>query len=107
MARDGYRRAVIRHIVLSRWKEGVTDDDVTAVRDALNSLPSAIPQIRSYRHGPDLKLGKDSWDYGIVADFDDAEGWRIYDEDAVHARVRSDVVVPRMAERAAVRLALD
>jgi hypothetical protein len=91
MAEDGYRRAVIRHIVLFRWKEGVTDADVTAVRDALNSLPPAIPQIRSYRHGPDLKLGKDSWDY----------------EDAVHARVRSEVVVPRVAERVAVRLALD
>jgi hypothetical protein len=97
---------MIRHIVLFRWREGVTGADVAAVQAGLDGLPPAIPAIRSYVHGPDLRLGEASWDYGIVADFDDAAGWEAYDTDAVHAKVRAEIVVPLLAERAHVRIDL-
>jgi hypothetical protein len=97
---------MIRHIVLFRWKDGVTDADIATVRAGLDGLPPAIPVIRTYVHGPDLRIGEGSWDYGIVADFEDADAWEVYDVDAEHARVRADIIRPLVAERAAVRIEL-
>ena len=97
---------MIRHIVLFRWKDGVTDANIAAVRSSLDGLPAAIPVIRTYVHGPDLRLGDGSWDYAIAADFDDAEAWEVYDADAEHGRIRADIIRPLIAERAAVRIDL-
>jgi Stress responsive A/B Barrel Domain len=98
---------MIRHIVLFRWNDGVSAVDVAAVHDALSGLPAAIPAIRTYTHGPDLGLGEGTWDYAVAADFDDAAGWQVYDEDREHGRVRSEVIRPLVRERAAIRIALD
>jgi Stress responsive A/B Barrel Domain len=97
---------MIRHIVLFRWKEGVTDADIASVQTSLDGLPPAIPAIRTYVHGPDLRIGEGSWDYGIVADFDDADAWQIYDADTEHSRVRAEIIRPLIAERATVRIDL-
>jgi hypothetical protein len=97
---------MIRHIVLFRWKDGVTDAGIEAVRSSLDGLPSAIPVIRSYVHGSDLRIGDGSWDYAVIADLDDAGAWEVYDADAEHGRIRADIIRPLIAERAAVRIDL-
>ena len=97
---------MIRHVALFRWRDDVTADDIAAVVAALGAMAATVPEIRDYRHGPDLGLGAPRWDYAVVADFDDEAGWQAYDRHPEHARVRSDVIGPLAEERASVQLDL-
>lgn len=97
---------MIRHIVLLRFNDTVTDADLDAIDAGLSVLPAQIPTIRSYTVGRDLRLMDGSWDYGIVADFDSADDWRVYDTDDEHNRVRREIIAPFLADRASVRFDL-
>jgi hypothetical protein len=94
----------LHHVVLFRWRPDTTDAQVTAVTAALTGFAAEMTQVRSYACGPDLRLGEGTWDYGIVATFDDADGWAAYDTDARHIEIRRDLMGPLIAERAAVRI---
>jgi hypothetical protein len=94
---------MIRHVVAFRWKEGTSPEDVDRIRDALNELPAVIPEIRSYTLGPDLGVGQGTWDIALVAEFDDTAAWKVYDEHPQHAQVRSELILPLVADRATVR----
>ncbi|HEY9557231.1 MAG TPA: Dabb family protein [Acidimicrobiales bacterium] len=97
---------MIRHVAVFRWAEGVTAEQVAEVSAALDAMPGQVPEIRSYTHGPNVQPAPGRWDYAVVADFDDLAGWRAYDEDPEHARVRSDVIIPITAERTNLQLDL-
>jgi hypothetical protein len=95
---------VITHIVMFRWKADLPAGQLVAIAAALDGLPPAIPSIRSYRHGRDLGASAPTnFDYGIVATFDDIDGWRQYDTHPVHEAARSDVIRPWIAERSSVQ----
>ncbi len=94
----------VRHVAVFRWKDGVGDDDVARIDAALAALPAQIPSLRAYHHGADLGLGEGRWGYGIVAECDDAEGWRAYDAHPAHQQVVVEVIHPCVAERAAVQI---
>jgi len=96
----------VRHVVVFRWRDGVTQDDVASIDAALAELPAQIPSLRGYHHGADLGLGEGRWDYGIVAECDDIEGWRAYEQHPAHQHVVTEVLRPRIAERAAVQIGL-
>jgi hypothetical protein len=95
---------MIRHVAVFRWNEGTTAEQVGAVKAALDELPERVPSIRRYTHGPDVQLGDGRWDYAVVADFDDADGYRSYEAHPDHLAVRSDVIAPLIAQRAIVQL---
>ena len=97
---------MVRHCVLFRFDDATTEADVERISAAAGELPKQIPAIRAYTFGPDLRLATGSWDYAIVGDFDDAEGWAEYDRHPDHEHFRSDVIGPHVAERCAVRFAL-
>ena len=95
---------MITHLVMFRWKPEIPDGQVEKITAALSSLPGVIPTVRSYRCGPDAGTGSaGNFDYAVAATFDDIDGWRVYDEDAEHNRVRAEVIRPWIAERAAVQ----
>lgn len=94
----------VRHLVVFRWKDGTPAAQVARVDSALDELPGLIPELRSYAHGPDLALGDGRWDFGVVAEFDDADGWATYDQHPAHQRVLADVIRPLIADRAAVQI---
>ncbi len=73
---------------------------------ALDALPAQIDTIRSYTHGADLGLAVGRYDYAIVGDFDDVDGWRAYDTHPAHDRARTEVIVPLIAQRASVQFEL-
>jgi len=97
---------VIRHVAVFRWVEGTTDDHVAAVADGLRALPGQVPSIRSYVVGPDLGLGEGRWDFGVVAEFDDADGYRAYVDHPAHQAVATDLIAPIRADRAHVQLSV-
>ena len=94
---------MFRHIALFRWAEFVTPEQIAEVGEALYSLPAVIPEIRSYRFGPDQGLGEHNFDYAVVADFDDVEDFRTYRDNPDHRAVARSVIGPLIADRAAAQ----
>jgi len=97
---------VLRHVVLIQWIDGMAGEQVDRITAALGALPDQIDTIRSYTVGPDLQLADGRWDFAIVADFDDADGWRTYDRHPLHDQVRAEEIVPYVANRASVQFSL-
>jgi hypothetical protein len=95
---------MINHVVMFRWKPDTTAEQIAAIGAALAGLPAAVPSIRSYRHGADLRAtAATNYDYAIVATFDDIDGWRAYDAHPAHEAARTDVIRPWIADRAVVQ----
>ncbi len=95
---------MLRHVALFRWKPGTTDEQVAAVKDALEALPAQVPTIRSYAVGPDLRLGEDRWDFAVVASFEDARGYQAYVDHPAHQAVATELIAPIKADRAHVQI---
>lgn len=95
---------MITHVVTFRWKPGTTAEQIEAVATALATLPDLVPSIDTYAFGTDLGLGgAGNMDFGIVATFDSVEAWTAYNDDPEHSRVRSEIILPCVADRAAVQ----
>jgi heme-degrading monooxygenase HmoA len=97
---------MIRHVAVFRWVDGTADEQVAAVADALRSLPGQVESIRGYTVGTDLRLGEGRWDFAVVAEFDDADGYQAYVDHPAHQAVATDLIAPIRAERAHVQLSL-
>lgn len=94
---------MLRHVALFRWREGTTDEQERDLMEALSRLPAAIPELRAYRFGADAGLVQGNWDFAVVADFDDAAGWRAYRQHSDHQRVIAEHIRPMAAERASLQ----
>ncbi|MGI9023129.1 MAG: Dabb family protein [Acidimicrobiales bacterium] len=94
---------MLRHVALFCWKPDATDVAVRAFSDGLAALPAQIPEIRSYRFGPDAHLGGANDDFAVVADFDDAEAYQRYAEHPAHRHVIAEFLMPILAGRHAVQ----
>jgi hypothetical protein len=96
----------LRHIVLFRFADHATDEQIDALAAGLDALPGKIGQIRSYEHGRDAGLRQGSWDYGLVAVFDTAEDFAAYLDHPDHRGLVRELLDPISAERASVQFAL-
>lgn len=96
----------LRHIVLFRFTDDATDEQVSALAAGLDALPGKIEQIRSYEHGRDVGVRPSSWDYGLVAAFDSAEDFAAYLDHPDHLALVRDLLNPISAERASVQMPL-
>jgi hypothetical protein len=97
---------MIRHMVLLRWSQRPSDDELEAIAAALDALPAAIDVIRSYEHGPDLGLAETNVDYGITATFDHPDDVAVYRDHPQHQAFIADHLTGRVAERVAVQIDL-
>lgn len=98
---------MFRHVVMFKWREGTTADQVESVRRRLDELPRAIPEIARYQHGPDAEVNEGNFDYVVVGDFADAAGYLVYRDHPVHKQVIAEVLAPLIAERSAVQYVVD
>jgi len=94
---------MFRHVAVFTWKSDTADDSIKALSDGLAGLPAKIPEIRSYHFGPDARLGGANDDFAVVADFDDAAGFRRYVEHPAHRLVIAELLTPILAARHAVQ----
>lgn len=95
---------MITHVALFRWKPETTPEQMARIKAALECLPPLIPEILTYRCGPDLGAhGPTNMDFAIVSTFDSVEGWRAYDAHPAHDTARTEIIRPWIAERAAVQ----
>jgi hypothetical protein len=97
---------VIKHIVIFKWREGVTEADVSAVLDDLHALPGAIGALEDYLAAPDLGLTEGTGDLAIIATVASPEALRSYLDHPQHVEVVTRLRA--MAEsRTAVQVAAD
>jgi stress responsive alpha/beta barrel protein len=70
---------------------------------ALCQLPGLIPEIRSFKCGPDVGVNAGNWDFAVAAEFDSIDDQTVYREHRVHQRVMPDLIAPIRADWAAVQ----
>lgn len=93
-----------RHVALFRWRPGTAAEQIDPVTPALEALAATLDGLRSYACGPGLGLSETSYDYGVVAEFDDRTAWDAYMANAEHDRIRAELIAPIVAERASIQL---
>jgi hypothetical protein len=94
---------MMRHVAVFTWKPGTTAEQVRAFAEGLAALPAQIPEIRAYRFGPDAGLAAGNGDFALVADFDDGDAWRAYQDHPVHQRFIAEHARPIVEARHAVQ----
>ena len=94
---------MFRHVVLLRWVADAAGEQRAAVESGIATLPSLIPEIRSYVFGADAHVNEGNFDLAIVADFDDFESYLVYRDHPDHVAVISERIRPILADRAAVQ----
>ena len=95
---------MIRHTVVFRFAEGTPAERVQAIREALMGLPGRVPEVRSFSCGGDLGLREGNADFAIVAEFDDEDGWRAYQEHPEHQRIIRELISPVVEQRLAAQI---
>ncbi len=98
---------MMRHVVMFKWADGVDADHVAAVAAGLDNLAATIDQIKRYRHGPDIGLSDQNFDYVVVGDFDSADDYVAYRDHPVHQAFIAELIAGRVTERAAVQYDID
>ena len=95
---------MITHVVAFRWKPGIPADHVESVKAQLVEFAATLPEVRSYRCGTDVGASDMvNFDFGIVAEFDSIDDWRVYDKHPKHDEIRAGVVRPWIDQRASVQ----
>lgn len=97
---------MFRHIVLFNWTLDATAAQQQALAEALRKLPSVIDDVRAYHVGPDVGINAGNCDFAVVADFDDANGYRAYRDHPAHREAVERHVNPIVARRSAVQYEL-
>lgn len=75
---------MFRHIVLVTWKPEATDSERQVMREAIERLPSQVPEIVAARIGFDVGRGPNNFDMATVFDFDDQAAFKRYIASAAH-----------------------
>jgi len=94
---------MLRHLVLMKWTAEATPEQISSVVDGLRGLPAVIPEIRRYDIGTDRDLREGTYDLALVAEFDDADDWRVYAGHPDHVAIINDRILPILADRASVQ----
>jgi hypothetical protein len=94
---------MFRHVVLFSWTQDATETQQLAMADELRKLPAAVDTIRAYEVGPDAGVNPGNFDFAVVAEFDDADGYRAYRDHPAHRTVVEQYVNPIVARRAGVQ----
>jgi hypothetical protein len=94
---------VFRHVVMVSFTEEASEEQKQALRDGLATMPEQIPEVRAYRFGDDAGLTPDNFDFVVVADFEDQDGFLTYRDHPAHQKLVADLLRPIVARRAAVQ----
>jgi hypothetical protein len=95
---------MFHHVALFRWQPGTTPEQIDPIVPALQAVAATLTGLQSYACGPGLGLAATSYDFGVVAAFDDRAAWEAYMADAEHDRIRAELITPIVAERAGIQL---
>ena len=95
---------MITHIFMLKLADGATDDQVQHFADGLDELVPQLDMIRGYRHGRDVGIRDDTWDYAVVADFDSVEDYLAYASHPLHIELGVNRSRPIIGESVRVQI---
>jgi len=95
---------MLLHIVLFKWKEGTTKDQVAAVTAEMAKLPGLIPELKALHMGSDLGFRDGNADWALAALFEDQAGWHAYQVHPAHQAVVHNLAAPILASRNAIQM---
>ena len=78
---------MITHVVMMKFKPGVSDAQVDDLEKSLDALPELILEIQSYEFGRDIVGSERSYDFALVSVFANLETLRQYQEQPEHLKV--------------------
>ena len=87
---------MIKHIVLLKWKQGVSRDQVDRVTAGLSALKSELSELVSYEFGEDLGIYRGNADYALIAEFRNEAALKAYVSHPSHQALMSEVTGPIM-----------
>ena len=94
---------MFRHVVMFRWKPEAAEEQKQAMAGELRKLPAQISELKAYHVGPDAGLRAGNFDFVVVADFEDRDGYVAYRDHPAHRSIIDRYITPMAAERAAVQ----
>ena len=78
---------MIKHVVMFKFKEGLDQAVIDVICEDLAALPDTIDTLREFLFGLDVVRSPRSFDFAIVASFDDVEGLGVYHVHPAHQAV--------------------
>jgi hypothetical protein len=93
---------MIKHVVMSKFKEGTTEAEIADLQKSLGALPGLIPEIKLYEFGRDVVRSPRSCDFALVSAFENLDALRRYQVHPDHV-----VVLNRFLELSADIFAVD
>ena len=93
---------MFRQVVMYRWHEGLSTEDLRGFREALERL-RAIPELIDMTCGDDVGLFEGNFDFVVVMDFAEFESARRYVAHPLHQTYVRDYANRVVAERVIVQ----
>jgi hypothetical protein len=96
----------LRHVVLFRFSEGATGEQVRALVEGLDRLPELVGTVVAYHHGRDAGVNQGTYDYAVVGDFATVDDYVTYRDHPDHRALVRDLLTPIVTERASIQYEL-
>ena len=94
---------MFRHVVLFNWTPEATEEQKERMTEELGRLPALIPSLRAYHFGRNAGINPGGYDFGLVADCDDLDGYLAYRDNPEHRAVIDRFITPIVAQRVAIQ----
>ena len=82
---------MLKHVVLFKFKPGLSESDLENLEKSLAALPSTIPDILGYEFGRNVVRSERSYDFALVSNFADLEAMQRYQKHPDHLVVLNKV----------------
>ena len=89
-----------RSVMLYRWADGVDDEHVAKLGEALDELATSVPAVRGLTHGIDTGVTGGGFDYVVVVDVDTEPDWRTVRDHPSYILLVEELVTNHVAEQA-------
>ena len=78
---------MIRPVAVFKWKPDFPAQDLNEWMNRLRALPQQIDELKSLTVGMDVVHGDRSWDTAVVADLENLQALRSYNEHPEHQAI--------------------
>ena len=80
---------MLNHVVMMKFKSGVSDKDIDSLEQIMDDLPNKIIEIQMYEFGRDILRTERSYDFALVSLFANQEALQRYQIHPSHLEVVS------------------